>query len=193
MPTSTSTYKQFQKQTSLFFEALEKVEPPVRITVDGRNVRPDNPGNWFSGFAPTSWGRKIGSGSGGGFGTATVGYGFKYAQDIHGDDFMRLSIGLENPLKHEFRNEFRKEVSLVVAAQKPPLPFGCRIWPNTIFDNFRFRGTALLECHPIALSDDTWSAAIKNYSILNKGFDQLISQLIRKYSGLGAFLVDLEF
>ena len=128
MTASVKTFKQYQKQTGLFMEALGKIEPPVRITVDGRNVRPDNPGNWFSGFSPISWGRKIGSGLGSGYGAGTgVGYGFIYARDIHGNDFMRVAIGLENPLKWEFRDEFRKEVSVAIAPQNPPSPRNYRI------------------------------------------------------------------
>ena len=68
MADAPEAFRQFQKQTTLFLAGLEKIEPPVRITVDGRNVRPDNPGNWFSGFSPVSWGSKIGTGSGTGYG-----------------------------------------------------------------------------------------------------------------------------
>ena len=194
MTTSVITFKQFQKQTGLFMEALGKIEPPVRITVDGCNVRPDNPGNWFSGFSPISWGRKIGSGLGSGFGAGTgVGYGFIYARDIHGNDFMRVAIGLENPLKWEFRDEFRKEVSVAIATQKPPIPPNCRIWPDTKFDNFRFRGTSLLECQPIPLGNNIWIDALYNYSILNKKYNELVAQLLRRYYEQGAFSVELDF
>ena len=106
---------------------------------------------------------------------------------------MRLAGGIENPFRKDYRDNFRKEASVAIATQKIPLPSGCQIWPDTKFDDFGFRGTSLLECQPMALGEDTWSEAIKNYSILNKGFDQLIGQLIRKYSGLGAFQVDLDF
>ncbi|OGP74363.1 MAG: hypothetical protein A2W09_09280 [Deltaproteobacteria bacterium RBG_16_50_11] len=194
MADAPEAFRQFQKQTTLFLAGLEKIEPPVRITVDGRNVRPDNPGNWFSGFSPVSWGSKIGTGSGTGYGGGVgVGYGFTYTKNSRREHFMRLAVGIENPFRKDYRDNFRKEASVAIATQKIPLPSGCQIWPDTKFDDFGFRGTSLLECQPMALGEDTWSEAIKNYSILNKGFDQLIGQLIRKYSGLGAFQVDLDF
>ena len=93
-------FLQYQKWTNLFLDALEKIEPPAKIDVDGRNVRPDNPTNWFSGFSPVSWGRKVGgtsTGQGSGYGTGVgVGYGFNYTKNIHGEHFMRVAVGLEN-------------------------------------------------------------------------------------------------
>jgi hypothetical protein len=197
MTASPEVFKQFQKQTILFLDALEKIKPPARMTVDGRNVRPDNPTNWFSGFSPVSWGRKArgtSTGKGSGYGTGVgVGYGFNYTKNIHGEHFMRLAVGLENPFKREFREDFKKEVSMAVAIQKIPLPPGCRVLPNTKFDDFRFRGTYILECQPLPLSDNTWSDAIQNYSILNSGFNELMLQYIRKYHERRAFSVRLEF
>jgi hypothetical protein len=197
MTASPEVFKQFQKQTSLFLDALEIIEPPAKIDVDGRNVRPDNPGNWFTGFSPISWGRKVGgalAGHGSGYGNSVgVGYSINYIRNIHGEHFMRLLVGLESPFKKEFREDFKKEVSMAVAIQKIPLPPGCRVWPSIKFDDFRIRGTYILECQPLPLGNNTWSNAIQNYSILNRGFNELMLQFIRKYYERGAFSVRLEF
>jgi hypothetical protein len=122
-----------------------------------------------------------------------VGYTIKYITDDYGEHFMRLLFVQENPLIKEFREDFKKEVSLAVAMQKIPLPPGCLVWPNIQFPGFKIRGTFILECQPIRLGDDTWSEAIKNYSILNREFNELILQFIRKYYEQGAFSVRLEF
>ena len=197
MIASHEAFKQFQKQTVLFLDALKKIEPPARMDVDGRNVAPDNPKNWFSGFSPVSWGRKVGvasTGQGSGYGTSVgVGYSINHAYNIHGEHFMRLLVGLESPFKWEFREDFKKEVSIAVSQQQLPLPTGCRVWPNTKFDDFRFHGVYIIECQPLPLGDNIWSDAIQNYSILNRGFNELVSQFIRKYHERGAFSVRLEF
>ena len=186
-------FLQYQKWTNLFLDALGKIEPPAKIDVDGRNVRPDNSNNWFTSFSPVSWGRKV-RGASSGFGKSVgAGYTIKHIRNSHGEHFMRLYFGLEDPLKREIREEFKKEVSIAIAMQKIPLPPGCLVWPNIKFDGFRILGTYILECQPIPLGDDTWSKAIDNYSILNREFNQLILQFIRKYYEQGAFLDKLEF
>ena len=190
-------FKQFQKQTILFLDALEKFEPPARIDVDGRNVRPDNPTNWFTSFSPVSWGRKVGgasTGRGSGYGSSVgVGCSINYIRNIHGEHFMRLLVGLESPFKGDFRVDFKKEVSMAVAIQKIPLPPGCLVWPNIKFDDFRIRGTYILECQPLPLGNNIWIDAIYNFSILNRGFNGLIAQFIREYHENGAFSVGLDF
>src|SRR4030067_1938366 len=117
---SSGSYSLFQKQTELFFVALKDIQPPIRIT-----VRPDNSENWFTGFAPVSWGRKMSrssSGAGSGYGSGVLGYAFNYTTNNNGDPYVRLHIGVENPFKKEFRDNFKKEVSIEVATQNIILP-----------------------------------------------------------------------
>jgi hypothetical protein len=201
MTDAPEAFRQYQKQTNLFVDALvdalKKIEPPAKIDVDGRNVRADKPGNWFTSFSPVSWGRKVRSastGQGSGYGNSVgVGYSINYKRNKHGEHFMRMLVGLESPFRKEFREDFKKEVSLAVATNKIPLPPGCRVWPNIQFDGFDIRGTYILECQPLPLGDNFWSDAIQNYVILNKEFNALILQFIRKYYERGAFSVRLEF
>jgi hypothetical protein len=114
-------------------------------------------------------------------------------RNTNGDHYVRLSSGVENPLKKEYREKFKKDVSLAVVAQHVSLPNGCRIWPDTKFPGFRFQGTTLIECQPVPLGDNTWSCVRQNYSILNKKFNEVVAQLLRRYYELGAFSVELDF
>jgi hypothetical protein len=190
-------YYLFRKQTNLFLAALEEIQPPIRLVVDGRNARPDNPGNWFTVISPVSWGRKVSSlssGPGSGYGSGVgIGYAFYYAKSNNGDHYVRLSSSVENPFKKEFREIFKNDISMAVTSQNTPIPKGYRVWPNTMFDDFRFHGTALIECQPVLLGDNTWNDVLQYYLILNKTYNNVVAQLIRKYHEKGAFSVGLDF
>lgn len=187
----------FRKQTNLFLAALQEIQPPIRLVVDGRNARPDNPGNWFTVISPVSWGRKVSSlssGPGSGYGSGVgIGYAFYYAKNNNGDHYVRLSSSVENPFKKEFREKFKNDVSMSVSSQNIPLPKNCRVWPNTMFADFGFRGTALIECQPVPLGDNTWRNVLQYYLILNSKYNNLAAQLIRRYRDKGAFSVELDF
>src|SRR3989304_3422376 len=152
---------------------------------NGRNARPDNPGNWFTVISPVSWGRKVSSlssGPGSGYGSGVgIGYAFYYAKSNNGDHYVRLSSSVENPFKKEFREIFKNDISMAVTSQNTPIPKGCRVWPNTMFYNFIFHGTALIECQPVLLGDNTWNDVLQYYLILNKRYNNIVAQLIRKY------------
>ncbi len=192
---SPVSYILFIEQSKLFAEHLKEIHPPIHVTVDGRNVNPHNPGNWFTCFAPISWGRKVpkgSSGPGSGFGSGVgVGYGFTYTSSRDGSPFIRLSNGVENPFKHKFRDCFRNDVSMAIRSRNISLPPACLIWPGTRFPDFRFRGTSILECQPIPLKRDTWEKVLDNYKILTRGYNDTVAQLVRKYYADGAF--EIEF
>jgi len=194
----SETYNLYQKQTFLFLSRVKEMKLDVRITVDGSNVSPNDPKNWYTGFSPLNWGRKVGRSSsvkGGGFGSGVgIGYAFHYNKNKNGDHFVRLyNGGVENPFKKDFREKFKKDVSLAVAAHNIPLPQGCRIWPDTKFYNFGFLGTSLMECQPVPLGDNASSIILQNYTILNEKYNGLVAQFLRKYYEQGAFSVELDF
>lgn len=190
-------YSLFQKQTNLFLTALEEIQPPIRLVVDGRHVNPANPGNWFTAFSPISWGRKTSngaSGPGSGYGSGVgIAYVFYYTKSINGDHYVRLSSGVESPFKKEFREAFKNDISIAISSRNTPLPEGCRVWPDAKFPDFRFRGTALIECQPVQLGDNSWENALFNYLILNKEYNNLVAQLLRTYYEKRAFSVELDF
>jgi hypothetical protein len=169
-------------------KALKDINPPIKVT-----VRPDYVNNWFTGFTPINWGRKKQTGAESGYGKGVLGYAFNHTKNYEGDDYVRLHIGVEKPFKEEFKDKFKKDVSVAVATKYIILPPGCRIWPNSKFSDFKFHGTSLIECQPILLSDNTWEFVSNNYMVLNKEYNALITQLLRSYYNKRAFNIEIDF
>ena len=188
---SSETFTIFQKQTDMFIFALKDIQPPIKIT-----VRPDYPKNPFTCFAPVSWGYKRGkssSGPGSGYGRGALGYAFHHTKNNNGENYVRLHIGVESPFKEEFKKMFKDEVYMAVKARNVILPEGCNIWPNSKCDNFKFHGTALLECNPVILNNETWRVVYNNYIILNNQFNGLVTNILQNYRERDAFNVDIKF
>jgi hypothetical protein len=191
-----ASYILFKEQSTLFIANLP-LQPPVLIGVDLSKVSADYHGPRYIGFAPLSWGRKVSKTSSGrdsGIGKGVgVAYGFNYITNRDGSPFVRLASSLENPFKKKFRERFKDEVSEVVRSRSIPLPTGCCIWPHTKFSDFRFQGKSLIECQPVPLEKDTWRKVLENYKILNRGYNEVVAQLLRKYYADSAFEVDIKF
>jgi len=95
-------------------------------------------------------------------------------------------VGVENPLKHEFRENFKREIIDQLNQQHVNIQ-NCRLWPDV-----GFRGVKLIEPDPIILNKDTSQKAIQQFSNLSK-FNNVVGEVIRKYYNMNCFSSLLSF
>lgn len=170
-------YQLFKNQKNLFVEEL-KEKFKVHFSLNWANVNIGKRGNWFICWVPLGWGipKK-------GFG---VHYDFMHYRDKKGIDYVRLPVGVENPLKHEFREDFKKDVAYQFKQQNLKSQ-DYRIWPDV-----GFRGVKLLEPKPIVLNGDTYKKVIELYSSLST-FNTIVGEVSKRYYSRDCFSSPLTF
>lgn len=171
------TYQLFKNQKNLFVKEL-KDDFNVHFILNWKNVDIGKRSNWFICWVPLKWGipKK-------GFG---IHYDFKYYRDRNGVEFVRMPVGIENPLKPEFREDFKREVIDQLTQQNLKVE-NCRLWPDA-----GFQGAKLLEPEPIALNRDTYKIMIKLYSSLSK-FNIEVGEVVRQFYNRDCFSSPLTF
>lgn len=109
---ANSKFALFMDQQTRFTEALKNYEPGVWFPPLRGKITEDNPGNWFVCFVPSSWGRWQGSVYG-------VHFEFLYARERGPlPERIRLSVGVETPMKNSFRPDFKETIISRVGAAK---------------------------------------------------------------------------
>lgn len=167
----------FMGQQSRFTEALKNHEPGVWFPPLRGRMTEDSPGNWFICFVPSSWGRWQGSVYG-------VHFEFLYARERGSlPERIRLSVGVETPMKDPFKPEFKETViSRVRAAGIAEAGFVLQNRPRT----------KLLEPDPIPFNSHSWQNALERYVALQPVVS-IIGQVLKEFDSRGAFKVPLAF
>jgi hypothetical protein len=179
-PVVKDSYWRFKDQKNRFVEALLPAHPDTRLLLNWKNVSFEKPGNWFIMFAPSTWGSFKRGFSG-------VHYIFAYyCERITRQEFVRLSLGVEKPLKNEFKGQFKMDVVESVRSRRLPLP-ECDLWPKA-----GLRGSAKLLETRVPLSTDTAREMLSRYSRLDE-FNGLVAEIIERYNDEGKFTELLTF
>jgi len=177
----TNTFKSalalFHDQTKQFIEKLKERESDIWLPSLRGNFKEDKPSNWFICFVPTVWGR------------CETNYGVHFdliytrAKDEHQEDYFRLTIGVENPLKEQYKQSFKKEVISKIETKA----ISCSGF--TLSDQNRKK---LLEVAPIPISSESWRIILDKYIFLRPVVN-IIGEVIREYSDQGKFDCVIKF
>jgi hypothetical protein len=179
-PVVESSYRRFKDQKNRFVDALLRAYPHTRLLLNWNDVSLEKTGNWFIMFAPNEWGSFKKGFSG-------VHYTFAYrCEKITSQEFVRLSVGVEKPLRNDFKDQFKMDIVELVKSKKLLLP-EFDLWPNA---GIRV-GVKLLETQ-VLLNTKTANEILCRYSHLDE-FNQLVTGIIKRYNGEGKFTEQLIF
>jgi len=179
-PVFEDSYWRFKDQKNRFVDALLPAYPDTRLLLNWKDVSLEKPGNWFIMFAPSVWGNFKEGFSG-------IHYTFAYYREkMTRQEFVRLSVGVERPLRNEFKGKFKMDVVESVRSKRLPLP-EFDLWPNA---GIRL-GAKLLETR-LPLNTDTARETLSRYSRL-KEFNRLVAGIIKRYNDEGKFNERLTF
>lgn len=170
-------FHRFNDQQDLFRKAILERDSHIWFPALRGNFKADNPGNWFIGFVPASWGKWTGA-------TFGVHFGLIYSKGsaIQPECF-RLAIGVETPMIGHYRQSFKEDVISKVKSD------------GICQSGFTLQAAnrkKLLEADPIPFVDDSWSLALDRYIALEPVVE-VIGQVVKGYSDKGAFTTILKF
>jgi hypothetical protein len=175
-----ATYQLFKRQKNLFVDGLIVAYPDIRILLNWNDISLKKTGNWFVMFAPASWGAFKHGFSGVHY---TLGY---YCAKKTRDQYVRLSVGVEKPLKEEFKVQFKEDVIAAIGEKYLDL-FGFDLWPHAGIK----KGAKLLEAQ-VPLQEHSSRDLLKQYHRLF-AFNQLVGDIIWHYDAKSKFLERLTF
>ena len=165
------SYELFLSQKELFVSKLRQIDKDVKITIDPQKPNINTPSNWYMGFVPSDWGDFKG-------GMHGVHFEFGYFRER---DSVRFSLGIENPFKETYRDQFKGEVVEMMKSVGMSLP-DFTIWPQAGV----IRGRKLIE-YRVILDDHAGEKVIAKYRDLVKiGFIGLVAETIEHYRTMGA-------
>jgi hypothetical protein len=175
----TELYRKVWTEKNLFVARLRAASPDTRVFFDPKEVELSKRGNWFIMFAPLTWGcptRKHFS-------------GIHYALSSHRYgtpplECLRLSIGVEKPIRQQFKESFKSDVVKEVLKEGVLLE-GCRLWPEA---GFR-KGTKLFDTFE-DLDDKPAEKLIRRYSSLT-ALNAIIAMVIQRYNADRRFECDI--
>jgi hypothetical protein len=177
------SYELFKEQKNRFAEELLRVDKDVTLRLNWGELSQDNiraHTNWFIGFVPNSWGMFKSNWFG-------IHFGFiSYRDRKTGLEYVRFPVGVEKPLKSEFRDEFKKDVVDSLKRKNVNLP-DCAIWPDV-----GFGGAKLIEPALVELDSDSWQKVLNRYLTMSE-FVHVVADTIREYYNRGCFSSQLNF
>ena len=180
MISSNIRYKFFKEQKRLFVKLLMNAYPDINLLLNWNDVSLDNPSNWFIMFAPMEWGKFR-------HGFSGIHYTFAYRQERTGHEYVRLSVGVEKPLKPEYKQNFKIDVLDLIKSKGLHLPDEFNFWPEA---GVR-KGTKLLETR-VPLNGDAYKNVFTRYASLEK-FNNIVAELIKRYDKEDKFTEKLTF
>jgi hypothetical protein len=172
-----SAFALFKDQQARLRNALCENDPTIWFPPLRGNFEQNVPGNWFICFVPGVWGRWQTRNYG-------VHFDFAYARPQNNlPERFRLVVGVECPLKAEFRQAFKEDVISKVNSKR--------------IEQFGFVLQArerkkLLETDPIPVSIKAWEVAFDRYLSVQK-IIPVIADLVKEYSDMGRFDTTIEF
>lgn len=171
-----SDFSLFLDQQAHFIEALREHDPSVWFPTLRGNFEADVPGNWFICFVPAAWGYWKGN-----YG---IHFGFLYGREKSLlSKRIRLAIGVESPLKEQYKQDFKEEVIYRVNAKEINLEGFTLIARNR---------KKLLEADPIPFNSGSWRIALDKYISLHPIVD-IIGEVSREFCDRGAFDTIIQF
>jgi hypothetical protein len=176
------SYDLFMAQKDHFVSKLLKVDSCANIILNPKSLRRDKPWNWFMSFAPSSWGTFK-------HGMHGVHFSFAYRREgTTGYEYVRFSVGVENPLKPDCRKQFKADVVSALKVRNITLT-EFAIWPKAGVQ----AGRKLVE-YRVALDENAWKKIIDQYQFLMRvGFIELVADVIKEYNTRGCFTEKLQF
>jgi len=176
------SYNLFLDQKQRFVSELRRIDKDVKITIDPKKPNINNPGNWYMGFVPSSWGD---------FEQGMHGVHFEFAyyyEKTTRNEYVRFSVGIENPFTIMYRHQFKSEVIEAMNLRGISLP-EFTIWPNAGV----IHGRKLIE-YRVALDSHAWKNVIEKYKELTRtGFIGLVADFMKQYNDRGCFTEQIEF
>lgn len=166
-------FELFKDQQMRFKTALCEYDPSIWFPRLRGKFEETVPSNWFICFVPGSWGRWRLNNYG-------VHFDFKYAIK---DKQFRLMIGVETPLREEFRQSFKEDVISQVNAKRIT---------QAGFTLQASERKKLLEADLIPLSDKAWELAFDRYRAIQP-VTSVIADIVKEYSRIGRFDTSIEF
>ena len=165
--TTISKFDLFKDQIKRFINALSDYDSKIWFPLHRGKYEENVPKNWFTCFVPDAWGHWKGS-----YG---VHFGLNYAQaktKFNLPERFRLTIGVESPLKEEFKQAFKEEVISRISDQK---------LNQSNFTLIAMERKKLLETDPISFNSESWQVALDKYIALHPIID-IIGEVNRIYS-----------
>jgi len=166
----------FLDQIDRFIEALKEYDNKVWYPRPRGKFEENNNNNWFICFVPEVWGHwKANYG---------VHFTLKYALTKNNlTACFKLTIGVEKPLREQFKQAFKEEVISRFIAKKINLSGFALEAKNR---------KKLLELNPITFGPDSWRIALDRYIDLQP-IVKIIGEVSREYSDKGAFDTQMKF
>jgi hypothetical protein len=162
-----SNFDLFQDQIKRFIKALRDYDNKIWYPTHRGKYEENVPKNWFTCFVPNAWGHWKGS-----YG---VHFSLTYARAKTKSNLperFRLTIGVESPLKEEYKQAFKEEVISRISAKKIN---------QSGITLIAMERKKLLETDPIPFNSESWRIALDKYIALRSIVD-IIGEVIRKYS-----------
>jgi hypothetical protein len=174
----------FMDQKNRFVAELRRIDKGFKVTIDPSTVDIHTPGNWYMGFIPSKWGTFRGSMNG-------VHFEFAYYNEKKtGIEYVRFSVGVENPLMSGFRDQFKRDVLASMESRGIKLPeTEFAMWPNAGVQH----GAKLLEYRTV-LDIHAWERVINKYKqLIDVGFFNAVADVMKEYNSRGCFNPPLQF
>jgi hypothetical protein len=166
----------FLDQKDRFIKALSGYDTKVWYPPLRGKYEEDVPGNWFTCFVPEAWGHwKANYG---------VHFDLIYARAKNKLPVrFRLAIGVESPLKEQYRQAFKEEVISRIIAKKINY---------SGFSLTAMNRKKLLEADPIPFGTESWRIVLDKYIVLHP-IVAIIGEVSKEYSEQGAFDSPIQF
>jgi len=177
------SYNLFKNQKDAFIKALRDYDKHIIIVLNWKNLSEENIRKklyWFFGFYPPGWEKSAITISG-----KRLGFGVAFALIYYFDrrsakEYVRLSVGVESPLKDNYKILFKDEV--IKEFQLLRKDFSeFEFWPNAGVH----RSGKLFEIK-IPLNSNTWLEALEYYKRLGPFID-IVSKKILDFRQKGYF------
>jgi hypothetical protein len=113
-----------------------------------------------------------------------------YNEKKTGIEYVRFSVGVENPLMSGFRDQFKRDVLASMESRGIKLPeTEFAMWPNAGVQH----GAKLLEYRTV-LDIHAWERVINKYKqLIDVGFFNAVADVMKEYNSRGCFNPPLQF
>lgn len=180
---AVKSYTLFKNQKKAFIEALRDYDGNIKFEFDWKDLNEDHIKKklyWFFIFYPPGWEKSTFTTSG-----KRLAFGVHFAFIYYFrrrklEEYTRLSVGVESPLKNGYKNQFKEEIIKELRSFKEDLS-EFELWPTA---GIR-RGSKLLDIK-MPLNSNTWKQAIDYYKKLGP-FVSLVSEKIKEFRQNGHF------
>lgn len=172
-----SDFDLFLDQSNRFIKALSEYDTTIWYPRLRGKFEEDVPGNWFICFVPKVWGH---------WKSANYGVHFDLICARAKNKLpvrFRLVVGVESPLKEQYRQVFKEEIISRITARKLNL---------SGFTLEAKERKKLIEVDPIPFGPESWRIALDKYIGLHP-IIEIIGEVSREYSDKEAFDIPIQY